>query len=138
METFLFQLRKLPEKSLVLTVRTLLSEAASEMPCSTGPATVILKKKPVKKGVNDLIDAGEIFDTVILDPPRQGAFDIVSMLPGLGAGQVIYISCNPATLARDLAILCTKGYKLSYLAPVDMFPHTHHMESVALLKRTPQ
>lgn len=96
------------------------------------------EKKPVEKGVNDLIDAGEIFDTVILDPPRQGAFDIVSMLPGLGAGQVIYISCNPATLARDLAILCTKGYKLSYLAPVDMFPHTHHMESVALLKRTPQ
>ena len=96
------------------------------------------EKKPVEKGVNDLIDAGEIFDTVILDPPRQGAFDIVSMLPGLGAGQVIYISCNPATLARDLAILCTKGYKLSYLAPVDMFPHTHHMESVALLKRTPR
>jgi 23S rRNA (uracil1939-C5)-methyltransferase len=96
------------------------------------------EKKQVTKGVNDLIDAGEIFDTVILDPPRQGAAEIVPMLPGLGAEQIIYISCNPATLARDLANLCPKGYRVSYLAPVDMFPHNHHMECAALLKRTPQ
>ena len=96
------------------------------------------EKKPVEKGVNDLIDAGETFDTIILDPPRQGAADIVAKLPDLGAGQIIYISCNPATLARDLAILCARDYKLSYLAPVDMFPHTHHMECVAQLKRTAQ
>ena len=96
------------------------------------------EKKQVLKGVNDLIGAGEIFDTVILDPPRQGAADIISMLPVLGAEQIIYISCNPATLARDLAILCSQGYALSCLVPVDMFPHTHHMESVALLKRLTQ
>jgi 23S rRNA (uracil1939-C5)-methyltransferase len=96
------------------------------------------EKKQVVKGIKDLIDAKQTFDTVILDPPRQGAVDIVSMLPVLGAEQVIYISCNPATLARDLAILCSQGYALSYLVPVDMFPHTHHMESVALLKRLTQ
>jgi 23S rRNA (uracil1939-C5)-methyltransferase len=96
------------------------------------------EKKQVLKGVKDLINEGETFDTVILDPPRQGAVDIVSMLPVLGAEQVIYISCNPATLARDLDILCSQGYALSYLVPVDMFPHTHHMESVTLLKRLTQ
>ena len=96
------------------------------------------EKNKVATGVRNLIDAGKTFDTIILDPPRQGAADIVSMLPGLGAEQVIYISCNPATLARDLAILCRQEYTLSYLVPVDMFPHTHHMESVALLKRTSQ
>lgn len=93
------------------------------------------EKKQVAEGVADLISAGESFDAVVLDPPRQGAADIVSMLPGLNAAQIIYISCNPATLARDLAILCTQGYLLSQLVPVDMFPQTHHMESVALLKQ---
>lgn len=96
------------------------------------------EKQQVVQGVRNLIDAAKTFDTVILDPPRQGAADIVPMLPDLGAEQVIYISCNPATLARDLAILCRQEYTLSYLVPVDMFPHTHHMESVALLKRTSQ
>ena len=96
------------------------------------------EKKQVVKGVKDLIAAKQTFDTVILDPPRQGAVDIVTVFPGLEAAQIIYISCNPATLARDLAILCSQGYALSYLVPVDMFPHTHHMESVALLKRLTQ
>jgi len=96
------------------------------------------EKVQVEAGVTSLIAAGETFNTVILDPPRQGAAAIVSMLPDLGAEQIIYISCNPATLARDLAILCPRGYTLSYLVPVDMFPHTHHMESVALLKKTIQ
>jgi 23S rRNA (uracil1939-C5)-methyltransferase len=96
------------------------------------------EKKQVAKGVKDLIDSGTTFDTVILDPPRQGAADIISTFPDLEASQVIYISCNPATLARDLAILCPEKYTLSSLVPVDMFPHTHHMESVALLKRTSQ
>jgi 23S rRNA (uracil1939-C5)-methyltransferase len=93
-------------------------------------------KKQVDIGVKSLLEAGETFDTVILDPPRQGAAAVVSMLPALKAEQIIYISCNPATLARDLAILCHEGYTLSYLVPVDMFPQTHHMESVSLLKRT--
>ena len=96
------------------------------------------EKNLVEAGVNGLLDADETFDTVILDPPSQGAAAIVSMLPGLGAEQIIYISCNPATLARDLAILCPKGYTLSCLIPLDMFPQTHHMESVALLTRTSQ
>ena len=94
------------------------------------------EKKKVIAGINSLRAAGETFETVILDPPRQGAADIVSELPYLGAEQIIYISCNPATLARDLTTLFSKGYKVLYLVPVDMFPQTHHMECVVLLKRT--
>jgi 23S rRNA (uracil1939-C5)-methyltransferase len=93
------------------------------------------EKKQVAAAVNSLLAAGRTFETIILDPPRQGAPDAVAGLSKLGAEQIIYISCNPATLARDLALLIPAGYKLSRLVPVDMFPQTHHLESVALLKR---
>lgn len=97
----------------------------------------LFEKKQVETGIRYILDAGEKFDTVILDPPRQGASEIVALLPGLGAGQIIYISCNPSTLARDLSLLHHNGYKLSSIIPVDMFPQTHHLESVALLNRAP-
>ena len=93
-------------------------------------------KGPVAEGVDALIAAGEKFDTVILDPPREGAAAVVSRLAEFEAGQIIYISCNPATLARDLALLSSRGYEPSRLTPLDMFPQTHHMESVTLLKRS--
>jgi 23S rRNA (uracil1939-C5)-methyltransferase len=93
-------------------------------------------KGPVEAEINTLIKAGETFDTVILDPPREGAAAVVPKIHGLGADHIIYISCNPATLARDLVLLHSSGYAISQLVPVDMFPQTHHMESVTLLKRT--
>ena len=93
------------------------------------------EKKQVSAAVKALLAAGETFETIILDPPRQGAPEIVSLLPGLHADQIIYVSCNPATLARDLGALIPAGYQLCRLAPIDMFPQTHHLESVALLKR---
>lgn len=93
-------------------------------------------KSPVETGVNALIGAGESFDTVLLDPPREGAAAVVPKICDLGAGHIIYISCNPATLARDLVLLHSAGFEPSLLTPVDMFPQTHHMESVTLLKRT--
>jgi 23S rRNA (uracil1939-C5)-methyltransferase len=93
-------------------------------------------KKQVEAGIKSLLSERETFNTVILDPPRQGAAAVASLLAGLKAEQIIYISCNPATLARDLAILYHEGYTLSCLVPVDMFPQTHHMESVTLLKKT--
>jgi 23S rRNA (uracil1939-C5)-methyltransferase len=94
------------------------------------------EKKQVPAAVNALLAAGKTFETIILDPPRQGASEIVSLLPKLGADQIIYISCNPATLVRDLVSLLPAGYQLSRLIPVDMFPQTHHLESLALLRRS--
>ncbi|MDH3996904.1 MAG: methyltransferase domain-containing protein [Desulfobulbaceae bacterium] len=94
------------------------------------------EKKQVPAAVDSLLAAGRSFETIILDPPRQGAADIVSLLPKMNPDQIIYISCNPATLARDLTALIPGGYQISRLVPVDMFPQTHHLESVTLLKRS--
>jgi 23S rRNA (uracil1939-C5)-methyltransferase len=71
---------------------------------------------------------------VITDPPRAGMHkDVVDMLLATEAEKIVYVSCNPSTQARDLALLSEK-YRVEKIQPVDMFPHTHHIESVALLK----
>ena len=73
-------------------------------------------------------------DLLITDPPRAGMHpEVVSMLLQLAAPRVVYVSCNPATQARDLQLL-SERYELKRLRPVDMFPHTSHVESVALLE----
>ncbi|GAA5647995.1 23S rRNA (uracil(1939)-C(5))-methyltransferase RlmD [Vibrio proteolyticus] len=76
--------------------------------------------------------AGEKFDKVLLDPARAGAAGIVEQLSSLGAKRIVYVSCNPATLARDSHSLLAQGYKLKKLGMLDMFPHTSHLESMAL------
>jgi 23S rRNA (uracil1939-C5)-methyltransferase len=73
-------------------------------------------------------------DVVITDPPRTGMHpDVVKMIVGLGAKRVVYVSCNPATQARDLSIMDEK-YKVVKIQPVDMFPQTNHVENVVLLE----
>lgn len=73
-------------------------------------------------------------DLLITDPPRAGMHeDVVNMLLGLAAPRIVYVSCNPGTQARDLGRLAVK-YNVLKVQPVDMFPHTHHIESVALLE----
>ncbi|MGF1753212.1 23S rRNA (uracil(1939)-C(5))-methyltransferase RlmD [Vibrio makurazakiensis] len=76
--------------------------------------------------------AKEKFDKVLLDPARAGATGIVDQISGLGAQSVVYVSCNPATLARDSESLIKQGYQLTKLGMLDMFPHTSHLESMAL------
>lgn len=72
-------------------------------------------------------------DVLITDPPRAGMHEkVVHMLLELAAPKVVYVSCNPATQARDIALLGEK-YEVRSIQPVDMFPHTHHIENVALL-----
>lgn len=89
----------------------------------------------VQKSIQYLYSQGERADVVILDPPRKGSDEktldiIINMQPE----RIVYVSCNPATLARDLKYLCANSdYKIKMVVPVDMFPHTVHVESVALL-----
>ena len=72
-------------------------------------------------------------DVVITDPPRAGMHEkLVNKLLEIGAPKIVYVSCNTATQARDVALLQEK-YDVVKVQPVDMFPHTHHIESVALL-----
>ncbi len=73
---------------------------------------------------------------VIVDPPRSGMHpEIPGKITALQPEKIIYVSCNPATLARDLKKFCEKDYQLVLLQPLDLFPHTAHCETVALLKR---
>lgn len=77
------------------------------------------------------------FDKWLIDPPRDGAVELVKSLPEDGSGptRIVYVSCNPATLARDAAVLVhTKGYALKAAGVANMFPHTAHVESIALFE----
>ena len=79
---------------------------------------------------------GEPPAVVVTDPPRAGmAKKAVERTAALGAERIVYISCNPTTLAANAAQLTTLGYRLTRVAPVDMFPQTHHIEAVALFER---
>ena len=75
------------------------------------------------------------FDVIILDPPRKGCTQqSLDETMRLAKGTIIYVSCNPATLARDLKYLCEKGCRLESIQPFDMFCHTYHIENVAVIK----
>lgn len=77
------------------------------------------------------------FDKLLIDPPRSGAIDVVKSLPGTDAPRrIVYVSCDPATLARDAEVLVhVKGYRLLAAGVANMFPHTAHVESIALFER---
>jgi len=76
------------------------------------------------------------FDKVLLDPPREGAVEVVKALPADWPRRVVYVSCDPATLARDAAVLVqAQGFALRAAGVVNMFPHTAHVESIALFER---
>ena len=73
-------------------------------------------------------------DVIITDPPRAGMHEkLVRKILDMAAPLVVYVSCNPATQARDLNLLAEK-YEITKIQPVDMFPHTHHIENVVQLK----
>lgn len=76
------------------------------------------------------------FDRMLLDPPRDGAIEVVKSLPDDGPRRLVYVSCNPGTLARDAAVLTqARTYRLSAAGVVNMFPHTSHVESIAVFDK---
>ena len=88
-----------------------------------------------KMGLPRLRQVCSSLDAVLLDPPRDGAKQSVGLIAQLSPERVVYVSCNPATLARDAKELLAAGYQLSALGVVDMFPQTAHVESMALFVR---
>ena len=87
------------------------------------------------KAARQLTKNGEKFSKIILNPPRSGAKGLEEDLSALGAEKILYVSCDPTTLARDLALLKTKGYTLKRVQPIDLFPHTFHVETLAEVVR---
>ncbi|HXY89708.1 MAG TPA: RNA methyltransferase, partial [Xanthobacteraceae bacterium] len=97
--------------------------------------------KPVETAVRDLfrrpLTAAELkpFDVVVLDPPRQGAEAEARMLAQGSVPRTIYVSCNPASFARDARILCEGGYRLTAVTPIDQFRYSPHVELVGVFER---
>lgn len=97
----------------------------------------------VEFGVSNLFDCtGESlarlgrFDKMLIDPPREGAIELVKAFGEDAPARIVYVSCNPATLARDAAVLVSvKGYRFVSAGAVNMFPHTAHVESIAVFER---
>ncbi|MGG7215166.1 23S rRNA (uracil(1939)-C(5))-methyltransferase RlmD [Clostridium nigeriense] len=86
--------------------------------------------------IPELIEKGIAPEVIVVDPPRKGCD--IKLLDAIGKAKpkkVVYVSCDPSTLARDLKILEEKGYKTEKVQPVDMFPHTSHVETVVLMSR---
>jgi 23S rRNA (uracil1939-C5)-methyltransferase len=82
------------------------------------------------------LDAYAPFDKLLIDPPREGAVEIAKALPAAWPRRILYVSCDPATLARDAGVLVhAKGFRLTAAGVVNMFPHTAHVESIALFER---
>ena len=100
-----------------------------------GLASVLLHNGKVEDVLPQL---AERFDAAILDPSRVGcAPDALASLLAIRPPKVVYVSCDPATLARDLRVLCESAYDLADVQPIDMFPRTHHVEAVATLVTRP-
>jgi 23S rRNA (uracil1939-C5)-methyltransferase len=91
--------------------------------------------------VGDLFDPAQCAslppcDAMLVDPPREGAVEVVKALGPGGPERIVYVACDPATLARDAGVLVhVKGYRLAAAGVANMFPHTAHVESVALFRR---
>jgi 23S rRNA (uracil1939-C5)-methyltransferase len=119
------------------------TEVLYDLYCGTGSIGIFCSKGAKKViGIEAVADAvaDDFFaqhgrpDVIITDPPRAGMHDtLIKSLLRIRAPRIVYVSCNPATQARDIALL-HEAYDVKALQPVDMFPHTHHIENVALLE----
>ena len=101
-----------------------------------GIGNAVFHEGDVREILEREFGAGKAVDVVVLDPPRTGCErEVLDCVIGLGPSRVVYVSCDPSTLARDARLLADGGYGLITVRPVDMFPQTKHVEAVALFKK---
>ena len=121
--------------------RVLGEEAATLLAVDTGPAPTTypggatFRRGPAAALLGEMKRRHEEFDLAVLDPPRTGAAEVIKPLVALAPEEIIYISCNPATLARDLTALCAAGYRVTSAQPLDLMPQTAQVEVVVALVR---
>lgn len=109
-------------------------ERARENALANGLGNLHFFQADLSKPLAEASWARQAFAAVLLDPPRDGAFEVVKQIGALGARRLVYVSCNPATLARDAAELVKQGYRLKRAGILDMFPQTAHVEAMALFE----
>jgi 23S rRNA (uracil1939-C5)-methyltransferase len=78
------------------------------------------------------------YDKILLDPPRSGALEMAQLVDSFKAGRILYVSCQPSSLVRDAAIICARGYSMTHIGVMDMFPQTAHVESMVVFERNSQ
>jgi 23S rRNA (uracil1939-C5)-methyltransferase len=109
-------------------------EKARDTARENGLSNMSFHARPAE-GAAGKLAGGMGLDLVLLDPPRTGAYEVVRDLLSVRPAKIIYVSCDPPTLARDLKPLLHGGYRLIFSTPFDLFPQTHHTESLSLLIR---
>ena len=112
-----------------------MTERAAENARAHGLEHLVFHAENLQQDLQTSVLAGEKFDRILIDPPRSGAEEVMRYLPHWCARRIVYVSCNPATLARDAGILAGQGYTLLSAGVMDMFPHTAHVESIAVFVR---
>jgi 23S rRNA (uracil1939-C5)-methyltransferase len=109
-------------------------EAAQRAAAAQGISGLRTRTADAGRALSDLIHEGKRFDLVVLDPPREGAPDVMSGIGKLGPRTVAYVACDPVTLSRDLKPLLAAGLRIQSVQAFDMFPRTHHFETLVWLE----
>lgn len=102
---------------------------------ASGSCAITVKVDRAERACAELAARGERYDLALLDPPREGCPELPALLARLGVARVVYVSCDPMTLARDLALFAREGLRPRAARALDMMPQSFHLEVVALLER---
>jgi 23S rRNA (uracil1939-C5)-methyltransferase len=118
----------------VMVERTPSAVAAAQRAAAEQGLKLKARTADAGKALNDLVREGQRFDLVVLDPPREGAPEVVAGIAGLSPRAVAYVACDPVTLSRDLKPLVAAGFVIRSVQAFDMFPRTHHFETLVWLE----
>lgn len=123
------------ERVVAVEQDELLVEAGTYLARANGSSRIRFIHDDAVTALRRFGSKGRRFDTVVIDPPREGAREVVELLCSMHKGLIIYVSCNPSTLARDLGTLVQGGFSVKSLRLFDMFPQTFHIESLTVLEK---
>lgn len=118
----------------VMIERTPSAVAAAQRAASAQNVTLKARAADAERALTDLVREGKRFDLVVLDPPREGAPPVVAGISALAPRAVAYVACDPVTLSRDLKPLLAAGMRIVSVRGFDMFPRTHHFETLVWLE----